>query len=70
MTVEIYFHNLDIETKLAILEENNIDFLDDKAFYRRHNYEYSHYLNQIADNHLNTDSFPIAIYEIEDDQSL
>jgi len=68
MVVEIYFHNLDIETKQAILEENKIHFMDDKAFYKRHNYEYSHYLNQIADSHLNTQSFPIEIYEVQNDE--
>ena len=65
MAVAIYFHNLDIETKQAILEENGITFLDIGAFLKKHSYEYSIYLDDMADKQLNTDICPIAIYEID-----
>ncbi len=67
MSVEIYFSNLDNETKLEVLNENRIEYFSFDEFITQANSiareSYGNYLNRTADSYLNSDVVPLAIYE-------
>ncbi len=64
MSVEIYFNNLDLETKLDVLNENRIEYFSFKEF-NGSRATYNKYLDDVGDSELNAGICPLAIYEID-----